>query len=331
MRLWKSWTDFWSRKEDGSSLAGFRIGIGISLLYTFGMPLWDGAVEAIWIDSDYGGMRHFKHNPWLIKALGGATPAAIYGMVTAAIISALLLIAGVLPRTSALVGMILINNIAWHNNHAGGGHDDLIANALWLLVFADSAASHSLTCRWRTGRWTSDKLVHSWPRYIALCQLLLMYSSTGWQKLSSHWIPFGEMSALWYILQQPTWARFSMEWMASLAWTTKIATLVTWFFECFSILLVLALHYESTPDRPGRFRRLFNRIQFRKIFIVIGLGMHIGIFLTMEVGPFSLASFAYYFTIRKPRLRDTEEPQQTQAESAPMDDHPSTQSSQQAT
>jgi len=306
MNLWQRWVSFWSRKEDGTGLAFFRIGIGISLLYTFGMPLWDGAIEALWIDHSYAGMRSFKHPPWLINSLGGATPTVIYGIVGSAIIAAIALIIGVFPRTAALVGMIILNNIAWHNNHAGGGHDDLISNALWLLVFANSVTTHSLTCKWKTGQWTSQIEVPAWPRYLALFQLLLMYSSTGWQKLSAHWVPFGELSALWYILQQPTWAKYPMEWLAPYVWTTKLATVVTWAFEICSPLLLLGLHYESTPDKNGRLRQLFNRIQYRKLFIVVGVGMHLGILLTMEVGPFTYASLAYYFTIRKPKFRSTE-------------------------
>ena len=298
MTWWERWVSFWSHTEDGTALAGFRIGIGLALLYTFGMPYWDGAIEAIWVDEQYGGMRSFRKLPWLIDELGGASPEVMSGMVYAALLSAGCLIIGIVPRAAALTGMVLLNNIAWHNGHAGGGHDDLIANALWILVFANSTATLSLTCKWKQGTWTSKREVPSWPRYIALLQLLLMYTSTGWQKLSAHWVPFGELSALWYILQQPTWARFPVDWLAPFAWTTKIATLTTWFFETCAPLLLLALYYESTPDRPGRLRRYFNAISFRKIFIVVGLGMHVGIAIFMVVGPFSIASIAYYCTIR---------------------------------
>lgn len=299
MSMWQRWVSFWSAKESGLALAGFRIGIGFALMYTFGAPLYDGAIEAIWIDKEYGGMREFKYSPWLISLLGGASPQVIYGLVTTALVASVCLMLGILPQLAALVGMILINNIAWHNNHAGGGHDDLISNALWILVFAHSNVTHSLPCRIKTGKWTSDQMVHSWPRYLALVQLLLMYTSTGWQKLSAHWVPFGELSALWYILQQPTWARMPMDWLAPFAWTTKIATLVTWLFEVTAPLLLLALYFEATAHKPGRLRRWFNAIPYRKIFIITGIGMHIGIWLLMEVGPFSYASVAYYWTLKK--------------------------------
>jgi hypothetical protein len=300
MKIWNHWVSFWSAKEDGFALAGFRIAIGLTLLYTFGMPFIDGAIEAVWIDQKFGGMRNFNNPPWLISLLGGANPTVIYGIVWTAIISATLLILGVFPRLAAFTGMIILNNIAWHNNHAGGGHDDLVANALWLLVFAESNATLSITCRLRTGKWTSDKLVSSWPRQLALLQLLLMYTSTGWQKLSAHWVPFGEYSALWYILQQPTWARMTVDWLAPYAWTTKVTTIIVWWFEVGAPLLLLALYYEGTPHKKGRLRKWSNAIQFRKIFMTIGITMHIGIQLLMVVGPFSFASLAYYFTIRKP-------------------------------
>ena len=294
MKRWRQWVEFLSTTENGTAMAGFRIGIGLALLYTFALPWWHGVADIIWVDSDFGGLRDYSSLPWLIEALGGASPKVIYGVLSAGIFSSLSLVLGILPQSFALIGMIALKTIGWHNLHATGGHDDLIANALWILCFTDSAATLSVQAKYSTGNWTSKREIASWPRYLVLFQLVLMYWSTGWQKLSSHWIPFGEMDALWYILQQPSWARYDMQWLAPFSWLTKIGTFSVWMWEFFAPLIFLVLYYENTPSKEGWLRQFFLRYPLRRFYCFFGISMHILIMLLMVIGPFSLASIAYY-------------------------------------
>ena len=306
-RWWRSWVSVLSRTEDGRALAAFRIGIGLSLLYTFVLPLQDGAIAPIWLDNDFGGIRNLSKPPWLIALLGGATPTVIWGTIAAVIGCGLLLVLGIWARAAALIGMVLMNNYSWLNSHAVGGHDDLIANALWLLVFANSTATWSLRCKLKHGQWSSDEQVMSWPRQLAVAQLIVMYSSTGLQKLSAHWVPFGDMTALWYIMLQPTWARYDLTWLAPYAWTTKIATFMTWCFEIGAPLYWWFAHAQATADRQGQLRRWTNRLRLRECFVAFGLSMHIGIWVLMEVGPFSIASIAYYACLRRGKVSTAED------------------------
>jgi hypothetical protein len=131
-------------------------------------------------------------------------------------------------------------------------------------------------------------------------QLALMYWSTGMQKVSSGWVPGGKADALWYILQQPTWQRMPMEWAAPLFPLTQVATLGTWTFEQTAPLLLLAAFYRNTRTRGGRLRALANRIDLRTKYLLVGIAMHIGIEVSMEVGAFSLASLSLYFCCYHP-------------------------------
>jgi hypothetical protein len=132
------------------------------------------------------------------------------------------------------------------------------------------------------------------PRYVLVGQLVLMYCTTGLQKVSIGWVPGGPLDALWYILQQPTWQRGSMRWLAPLYPVTQIATLTTWAFEVGSPLLLLAFWYRATRERPGRLRAWFNRHDFRTKYLALGLFLHLGVELTMEVGPFIGGVLALY-------------------------------------
>ena len=147
IRMWNDWVQFWTSKEMASSIAGVRIGIGITLLYTFGVTLPDEVWRAIWVDANLGGIRYYNNTPWVIEMLGGPTPRTIQTVLGLGLMAGAMLILGIFSRTSALIGMLMMNTIAWHNPMASGGHDDLIANALWILCFVRSDTSYSLYSR----------------------------------------------------------------------------------------------------------------------------------------------------------------------------------------
>jgi Na+-driven multidrug efflux pump len=110
------------------------------------------------------------------------------------------------------------------------------------------------------------------------------------------------LDALWYILQQPTWQRFPLP-MQSLTWAyplTQAASLSVWAFEQAAPLLLLAYWYRETRERPGYLRARFNALDFRTLYLLFGVGMHIGIEALMEVGPFSIASLTLYLACFHP-------------------------------
>ena len=292
MSLWRRWVALLSRTEGGESLALVRILLGTVVLYV----LWHDhtVVEPMWLHADHGGYRKLDSPGWLISALGGLTPSVVYGLMITAALSAVALLVGLLPRVAALITLQLMMALTDINSHASGSDDLLLTNALWLLVLADSGATWSVMSRIRTGSWRSDRQISAWPRYLIIGQLVVMYCATGLQKVSAHWMPGGDLGALYYILQQPAWHRVEMSWLADVFFLTQAATLGTWLFEVGAPLLLLAYWFRDTRTRPGRLRALFNRLDFRRLYALAGIGLHIGIHVLMAVGPFSLISLALY-------------------------------------
>src|SRR5690606_34525291 len=94
--------------------------------------------------------------------------------------------------------------------------------------------------------------------------------------------------------------RFDMAVVADLYWLTQIATAVTWHWEQLTPILLLFFYYRYTPERPGRLRRWLGRWDLRKPWAAIGAGLHLGILVLMNVGPFSLISVAYYVCLWRP-------------------------------
>jgi hypothetical protein len=142
--------------------------------------------------------------------------------------------------------------------------------------------------------------VFAFGRYLVIFQLLLMYWTTGLQKVSAFWMPGGDFSALYYIFQQPSWHRFDMSWIAQFYWLTQVGTAVSWFWEVSAPLWLLALWYESTKERGGRLRDLFCRWRIKWVYFAVGVFFHVLVLAVMEIGPFSLVSVAFYTCLLSP-------------------------------
>jgi len=298
-RAWTAWVRFLDRREPGTTLALWRIACGLCVVGAIGSVVLSGAVRPLWLNVADGGYSNLTP-PWQFRLLGGISPGTVNRMIAVTLIAGTLMTLGLggrLPVFIALQGYLALVNL----NAAGtGGYDNAISNSLWLLFLARSTETLSLDCRLRTGSWRSAREVPAWPRYLAIFQLVLIYWSTGAHKLSAAWTPAGGFSAFYYILQQPTWRRGDTSWAAHVYPLTQLATAITWIWELTSPLLLLALWYRATADRPGRLRRLFNRVNFRRVFVLIGLAVHIGILVLMEVGPFSLIMLAFYLCLYHP-------------------------------
>lgn len=291
--MWGRWVALLSRTEPPLALALFRISVGLTALLTVLSPVIAGVVELIWMDPEHGGYRKLT-DPFLVEWLGGSSPGMVWGLVVLAAVASALLAVGLGGRFTAMVALWTVMAVTDINSQAGGSYDALLTCALFLLMLADGSRTLSLDCRIRTGRWTCDTPISSWPRWLAVFQIVLAYWSTGAQKVSAFWTPAGGFSALWYILQQPSWHRIDMQWLAPLYPVTQVMTASTWIWELTAPLLLLAFWYRHTRERPGRLRGFMNRVDWRLWFALFGVGLHLGVFAMMNVGPFTWVTLCYY-------------------------------------
>lgn len=302
--LWTRWVRRLAHREPATALALWRIAVAICVVYSVLQPVVSNTLTPIWVDLAHGGLKPLQDGQWLVAALGGPTPTTAWTLVLTALGGATLLGLGLGARVAAFVTLQACIALFSLHPTSGGGHDRVITNALWLLVFAPSAQTLSLACRWRTGRWTDPTPVAAWPRYLAVVQLCVIYGMTGAQKLGSSWFPWGDWAAVYYALQTPSWARFDVDTMALLAARlyplTQLGTALTWLWEVSFPVVLLAAWWRHTRDRPGRLRALSNRLDLRWAYALVGITMHSILFITMELGPFSLITLAYYLCLWHP-------------------------------
>lgn len=301
-RGWSAWVELLSIREPGTSLARFRIGVGLVMVYAILSMIAADLVDVMWVDAAYGGLQTLDTRHWLVGVLGGErTPAVGWGLALASLALGALVAIGLGGRLTVFAALQVYYALTTAKSTLSGGYDTMIINALWLLLLADSTATLSADSRRRTGRWTSDRPVPAWPRYVAILQLVVIYTTTGLHKLSPTWTPGGSLSALYWVFQEPTWPRFDMTWTAWAYPLTQLATGVTWWWEVLAPVLLLVYWLRYTRDRGGRLRQLVNRYDLRKLWAAIGVGLHLGILVLLNVGPFSLISLVYYLCLIPPR------------------------------
>jgi hypothetical protein len=271
-----------------------RMLLGLSVVLTIGSVAIHGLVPVLWFDIADGGYRSQPQGPWLVELLGGVRPDVVWRLVAIAMIGGVAMMAGVGGRFAALITALSFRAITGINSHTGGSYDLLLSNALYLAVLAPTTRTLSVDCKLRTGTWTDDTRQPSWVRWLFVYQIVLTYWTTGLQKVSSHWTPGGDFSALYYILQQPSWHRSDMRWVANIYPLTQLGTATSWLWEVLAPLWLLAVYYAATREREGRARRWFNRLHVREVFAILGVIFHVSIHVFMNVGPFSLVSLAYY-------------------------------------
>ena len=301
---WVRWVARTSRREGGNTLAAVRICVGLAVVVNLGSAAFAGVPGLAWIDLSYGGLH--AHDPaslpWLIAALGGPTPTAIWGLVTMTLLAGLAVLVGWHSRVAAVVAGQGILALRMLNPYASGAYDALMTNALWILVLCDASATASLSCRLRTGAWISDRRVAAWPRYLLVFQLTLTYTMAGLQKVSAAWMP-SDRSALYSILQMPAWTRFDLQWLAQPGAyeLSQVATVLVWLFELSWPLVLLSLILgRPAPEHAGWVRRALARYDLRWVYIVFGAAMHLGIATLMVVGPFHWIMAAYYMALIRP-------------------------------
>jgi hypothetical protein len=301
-RAWRAWLSWLELRESGTTLAVLRIAVAAIVLGTLASVATADLLGVLWVDAEHGGYRDLSATHPVVRLLGGARPDVMWSLFAIATVGAALLLVGLGGRAAAAVTLAAFHPLVTVNADASGGSDAMITNALWLLVLGTPTATLSVDCRRRHGRWQSDAKVAAWPRHLFVVQLLVVYGATGLHKMSIDWVPGGTHAALWWVFHDPTWCRFDLRGAVVHGYgILQVASAVTWWWEVTAPLWLLAFWLRATVDRGGRLRALVRRVDPRTVFTAIGAGLHVGILLALEVGPFSWISLAFYFALWSPR------------------------------
>lgn len=288
---WQRWAGLIARREDGTTLALLRIALSaIALAVLLNM---EGVWELVWTNEQAGGYRAIG-TPHLFLWLGGADPARVRGVMLLTGLASVFSLVGLGGRWPILVLQQGLYALFSLNSQSGGGHDRLLVGVLWVVFLGDSTRTLSADARLRTGQWTDPEPILAFPRWLVAFQLLILYGSTGAQKLTADWWPAGHWSAVWYVLHTPVWAR----WL-DIPWPylfTQLATAGTMVLELgFPLLGFWFLARELRPSSWLASRWI------RAAFVTGGILLHGTLWVVLELGPFSPVTLAMYLSLFHPR------------------------------
>jgi hypothetical protein len=295
------WMDLWDRRERPLVQAIIRVLIAAVILFDFLEIGWLGLVETLFAAPAAGGIADplaRTHVPLLYRWFEPTAGLAwvSWGLVVA---SATTFGLGLGTRLSAVVLLLAYAQTAQIFPTADRGIDLLLRDAVAVLAFSSCGRALSLDARLRTGDWRGDgALVPAWPRHLLVLQLVVVYAMAGVQKVALSWWPAGGLTALHVVLQDPTIGRFDPAWLDMAVPLTRLGTLGTILFEWSAPLILLVFWFRATSERPGgrdgRARRLFARIRFRECWAAVGVALHLGIAVTMNLGVFPFGMLALY-------------------------------------
>ncbi|GDX82179.1 hypothetical protein LBMAG42_39900 [Deltaproteobacteria bacterium] len=291
-RLWFAWRALWAGDEHPRVMATVRIALSLVFLYDL-LQVWRfHLVVPLWGPADAGGMGQPDRQRQVVElyqwfAADVHTARLAFGVLVVAVVC---LAVGLFSQVAALVALLVYAQLARVLPEADRGIDLLIRNVLFLFVFVPSGRFAGLDAPIFGGL----ERIPAWSRRLLILQIVVMYFTAGIQKTAVAWWPWGGFSALYIVLQDMAVARVPFAWLRALYPATQLLTAATMLFEWLAVFVPLAHWFRWTRSRGGWLRAQFNRLDFVRWWLPLGVFMHLGIAATMQIGIFPWVMLALY-------------------------------------
>ncbi len=290
--LWALWVRLWDKQEDPVVLAVVRILLATVVLYDFLDMAHLGLVEMLFTPERGGGIPDALARtpvPELYRWFPATTGTAwLAWSVMVGCTAAFGL--GFLTPLSGVIAVLVSAQLAQVLPLGDRGIDTLIRNVILILSCSSCGRRFGLDAV----IFGTRRLAPAWPRHLLILQLSVMYFCAGIQKTAMSWTPLGGFAALYLILQDPAIARWPFAWLGNIYPLTQLATATTMVFEWSACFIPLVYWYRDTRERPGRLRAFINAKRPLRVWVALGVCLHVGIALTMALGIFPAAMLAVY-------------------------------------
>jgi len=277
-RMTKRWETFWFQDVPPDLFALLRIVFGalglVSVLeLTPVSMLW--AIDGIAPVPGSGlGVRSFLLDHGL-----GALSGWAYFLGSVAVFSSMTL--GFMTRFAVWACFIANAFLQSWNHLPLSGANQVLTCVLFCLVWADCSGGPSVDTwlRERRGVQTDSTAQPIWPLRLLRFQVCLIYFNSGISKFV--YPVWRDGAAVHYAINLNIFHRFPWPLPPSLDWTTTIGTYVTLFWEITFPLMML-----------NRFTRRFA--------LLLGIALHVGMWSSLELGPFSFFMIASHLSFLDP-------------------------------
>jgi hypothetical protein len=298
--LLERWVAFWDRREAPTSLALTRILVGSVLLADLLQVKYVGAVALLWSAPPLGMAWGATGEPLPLAARWlGATPQTAELLWGIALASTVLFVFGAFFRVSAVLLAVALGQLGRFEPD-GDAIDQLFRIAIPILALSSANAAFSVDAWLRKKRGSSyPARVPAWPRYLLMLQLLWMYFSAAHNREDLAWYPSGGFAAVSNVMSDPHFARFAPGTFRSVYHLTQLGTAATMLFEGSAPLMLLWLWLNSTAatetrPRAGKLASAARKLHLRWVWMALGITLHLGIAVTMQLGIFPFGMLALY-------------------------------------
>ncbi|HEY6559733.1 MAG TPA: HTTM domain-containing protein [Polyangiaceae bacterium] len=299
MTRWQRYVAFWNEKESPDALALLRITLGLAFAGNILEQMIRGDVIEFYAEIAHGGIFGFQYNTSLYSLFHYVPTSRgwVWGVVLAQLLASLTFTVGLFTRLSAIALFVTQMTLFDRMTLFRFGADEVYRVASYLMVLAPMGASFSLDAAWR-GKGRAE--VGKWARRLFMAQLAIIYVRTGVVKLGSTWSIMGDWAAVYLSVNLPGIARWPGDWAASrLVYPmTQLGTFVFswWEFTFFLLPINQFLRRKPAQKRARKqfVRRALARFDLRPLYLGLGMCMHLGIFISMDIGLFAIVMWSLY-------------------------------------
>lgn len=279
------WERFWFEPEETSALALFRIAFGLVVL-AWSLTLTHDAYDFFSEDGvlprqpDFDGP--FDAGLWGVLGIF-PSKGAVAALLAILIAGAVALIVGYRTRLAALLVFVCLLSLQRRNVFVFNSGDGLLKIIAFYLVFAPAGASLSVDrLRAARDRFWEFPARAPWVVRLLQIQLSVIYLSMVWAKVRG--TTWGDGTAVSYAMRIEDLQRLHLpQWVVDSSLVTSLMT-----YGTLGVELALGILVWNRKLRPW--------------VLLLGVGLHLGIDLTLRVGFFSYAMLTLYIAFLPPEV-----------------------------
>ncbi|MCB9764378.1 MAG: HTTM domain-containing protein [Alphaproteobacteria bacterium] len=270
--LWQRWVDFTGRPMDTRPLALVRIFAALCVLVDLLRLAQLRLVTFLFTPYEQGGLSQVQDSSWRLDELLGPTVAGPVSYAVSLVCMALIAL-GVAVRPAIVIGVLAYAQLGHAYPPGDRAIDRVLRLTLLFLLFSQAHRRFALS---NVLGWTKRlDTAPAWPADLIRSQLVMVYMAAGLSKIMQQplWVAVTGTPVLYRIMTDPMAATLDPEAWEGAPWLFYAGGIGTIVLEvgAFVILTRLAPYWA-----------------------LLGLGMHLGIAMTMKLGMFSFGMMSLY-------------------------------------
>ncbi len=264
MRLWRWWVERCERSVDARPLATTRVLLALCISLDLLRVLQLGLVPVLFRLGEDGGLTAFHDPHLIIHDWWGPSAGPIAMTLTLACM--VLVMTGYGTRVAILIGVLAYAQLGHLYPPGDRAVDRILRTGLLVILFSGAV-----------GPWWKLKRAQmpAWPVDLLKFILVMIYLSAGLAKLIQQpaWLSWSAQPPLLRIVTDPLAAHMNPMIWDQWPWLFRLGSWGTIALELSSVLILT---------------------RWCRRWAMAGIAMHVGIYLMMDLGMFSLGMLSFY-------------------------------------